>query len=494
MNTKPPLFVSILCVLGLSATFAQVDTTYLTLQDCIRLARESGPLGVMAHSAFENKASAYHSYSASLFPQLSLQGDVPGYYRSITPIVLPDGSTVFTPQSQTSASVNLSLTQKIPMTGGQLFLSSGLSRIDLLDWRSQYYLANPFSVTLQQPIWQINTMRWDQDAQVLRYRMASRELAESMEECAIDVTNKFFDLYLALMNSSNAMLNVTINDTLYRISKGRFEVGKIAENDLLQNELAYLKAQTELENANVGLDRSQQNLRVALGLGAGTYIVLIPPTTIGAASIDPAVALANARQNRSDVLDFDLQLLTAERSVEQARSDHSFNARMVASAGYNQRAPVVSEAYQHLLIQQQFSIGFIFPIFTWGAGGAAVDAALAEQKRTESSIVQQRHDFEQEVLYQAGRLNLLRKQVAVAAKADTIGQRRFEVAKDRYMIGKIDVPNLFLAQSEKDNARRANIQTLWDYWATYFRVRRLTLYDIESGESLVEREEKVDER
>jgi len=35
-----------------------------------------------------------------------------------------------------------------------------------------------------------------------------------------------------------------------------------------------------------------------------------------------------------------------------------------------------------------------------------------------------------------------------------------------------------------DNARRANVQTLWDYWSTFFRVRRLTLYDFETGEAL----------
>jgi len=59
------------------------------------------------------------------------------------------------------------------------------------------------------------------------------------------------------------------------------------------------------------------------------------------------------------------------------------------------------------------------------------------------------------------------------------------VAKERYVIGKIDVPILFIAQSEKDNARRADVQTLWDYWSTYFRVRRLTLYDFEAGTSLL---------
>jgi outer membrane protein TolC len=463
---------------------AQVQPAPLTLQECIRLARANGPLGVMAQSTFQSRRSSYLSFTATSYPQLSLQGDVPGYYRSINPIVLPDGSTIFSAQRQASSSLNLGLTQRIPLTGGQMTLLSGVNRIDLIDSRTQYYRSRPLTLTLNQPLFQINTMKWDQEVQDLNYGMASRALAEAMEDCALDVTNKFFDLYLAEMNSSNAAVNLAINDTLYRISRGRFNVGKIAENDLLQSELAYLNSQTQLENANVGLHRSEQNLKVALGLPPATPIVLQPPTEIPAARIDPEFALAQARGNRSDVLGFDLQLLTAERNVRQARSDNSFNATMTASIGYNQQAPVIPDAYRNLLDQEQFSVGFTIPLFRWGAGSSAVDAALADQRRADASVGQQRHDFEQEVLYQAAHLNLLRAQVAVAEKSDTIAQRRFDVAKDRYVIGKIDIPILFIAQSEKDNARRANVQTLWDYWSTFFRVRRLTLFDFETGAAL----------
>jgi outer membrane protein TolC len=485
MKNNVSLTLALLLTLNACTISAQVPLVALTLKECIRLARANGPLGVMAQSTFDSRQSSYRSFSATNYPQLSLQGDLPGYYRSINPIVLPDGSTIFTPQSQASSSLNLGLTQRIPFTGGQMSLVSGVNRIDLMDSKTQYYRSKPLMLTLNQPLFQINTMKWDQEAQEINYRMASRQLAEAMEDCAIDVTNKFFDLYLAEMNSSNAAVNLAINDTLYRISRGRFNVGKIAENDLLQSELAYLNAQTQLENANVGLSRSQQNLKIALGLAPSTSIVLLPPTEIPPVHVDPERALAEARRNRSEVLGFDLQLLTARRNVTQAQSDNSFNATMTASIGYNQRAPVLPDAYRNLLDQEQFSVGFTIPLFRWGAGSSAVDAALADQRRADASVGQQRYDFEQEVLYQAALLNLLREQVAVAAKSDTIAQRRFDVAKDRYVIGKIDIPILFIAQSEKDNARRANVQTLWDYWSTYFRVRRLTLYDLETGEALI---------
>jgi outer membrane protein len=490
MNHKSQLALAALFTLHVFTVSAQVQPKTLTLRECIRLARANGPLGVMAQSAFESRRSSYNSFTAMDYPQLSLQGDVPGYFRSINPIVLPDGSTIFTPQTQASSSLNLGLTQKIPFTGGRISLLSGVNRIDLMDSKTQYYRSKPLTLTLSQPLFQINTMRWDQEVQEINYRMAPRELAEAMEDCAIDVTNKFFDLYLAEMNASNASVNLAINDTLFRISRGRFNVGKIAENDLLQSELAYLSAQTQLENANVGLSRSEQNLKAALGLSPADSIALLPPVEIPPARVEPEFALAQARQNRSDVLGFDLQRLTAERNVTQAKSDNSFNATMTATIGYNQQAPILPDSYRNLLDQEQFSVGFTIPLFRWGAGGSAVDAALADQRRADASVGQQRHDFEQEVLYQAAHLNLLREQVAVAAKSDTIAQRRFDVAKDRYVIGKIDIPILFIAQSEKDNARRADVQTLWDYWSTYFRVRRLTLYDFETGEALIEGQNK----
>lgn len=484
MKNKNRLTIALLLILDAVTVRGQVQPVGLTLQECIRLARANGPLGVMAQSTFESQRSAYRSFAAANYPQLSLQGDMPGYYRSINPIVLPDGSTVFTPQRQASSSLSLGLTQRIPFTGGLMSLASGVNRIDLIDLKTQYYRSKPLMLTLNQPLFQINTMKWDQEAQEINYRMAPRELAEALEDCAIDVTNKFFDLYLAEMNSSNAAVNLAINDTLFRISRGRFNVGKIAENDLLQSELAYLSAQTQLENANVGLHRSEENLKAALGLAPSASIVLLPPVDIPDARIDPETALTQARKNRSDVLGFDLQILTAERKVRQARSDNSFNATMTGSIGYNQQAPLLTDSYRNLLDQEQFSVGFTIPLIRWGAGSSAVDAALADQKRADASVGQQRHDFEQEVLYQAAHVNLLREQVAVAAKSDTIAQRRFDVAKNRYVIGKIDIPILFIAQSEKDNARRANVQTLWDYWSAFFRVRRLTLYDFETGEPL----------
>lgn len=471
-------------ILPAASAMAQTDTLALTLDACVSTALRGGPAVTVARELFISQTESYNSFRSTLYPQLSLQGQAPGYVRSISSIVQPDGTTIFTPQSQASSTMNLSLSQQIPFTGGELQISSGLNRIDLFESNSVFYRSSPLSVTFRQPVFQLNTFKWNSEDQDLRKARADRQWIEAMEDISLDVTNKFFQAYLATMNVENARNNVEINDTLYQISGGRYNVGKIAENDLLQSELALLNARMEFDNATVAYENAQKALAFSLGIPKSTPLRLIPPESVPSLTLDPDRAVAEARLNRSDVIDMDLQKHTADRSVAQAELVNTFSATLTANAGLNQRADKIPDAYRHLLDQQQLSISFEIPIVQWGAGSSSIGAALAEQRRVEIANRVRANTLEDEVYAQVMSLKLLQYQVGISAKADTMAQRRFQVSKDRYLIGKIDVTNLFLAQNEKDSARRSRTQTLWNFWAGYYRLRRLTLYDFETNSRL----------
>lgn len=62
--------------------------------------------------------------------------------------------------------------------------------------------------------------------------------------------------------------------------------------------------------------------------------------------------------------------------------------------------------------------------------------------------------------------------------------KRFEVALNRYVIGRITIDNLYVAQTEKDQALGNFVQALRGYWQAYYRLRRLTLYDFAAGEEI----------
>jgi outer membrane protein TolC len=479
------LTIFIVCA-AFGTMYAQsTDTLVLTLNECIRMGQENGPLSDMARSAYGSKKSRYRAFTAGFLPQLSIVADAPQFIRTINSITQPDGSNTFLLQRQAQSSLSLSLSQRLPWTNTDISIYSGLNRLDNLETRSAFYRSTPLSLSIRQPLFSINTSAWNSDLEELTYQSSHREFVEAMEDAAIDITNKFFGYYLAVMNVNNAKLNLAINDTLFQMSKGRFNVGKIAENDLLQSELAYLNAQTQHESALIEYDRAENNLRFAIGVAGAVPITVLPDETPSYFTVNEARALEYAERYRSDVVNYRYLQLNAERNVRQVESNNSISMSIAANIGLNQKADALDAAYLNLLDQQQFSVQVQIPLYGFGTGRHAVEAARAELSRIETSVASQRFSFTQEVLYQVMRFRQLQAQVVLSGKADTVAQRRFDVARERFIIGKIDVPNLFLAQSEKDNAYRARIQTLSDYWVTYFRLRRLTLYDFAQEKPLV---------
>jgi outer membrane protein TolC len=74
-----------------------------------------------------------------------------------------------------------------------------------------------------------------------------------------------------------------------------------------------------------------------------------------------------------------------------------------------------------------------------------------------------------------------RRTVALLAKADTVGEKRFAVAYNRYVVGRITIDNLYIAQTEKDQALTNFVQALHAYWQAHYQLRRATLYDFATG-------------
>ena len=82
------------------------------------------------------------------------------------------------------------------------------------------------------------------------------------------------------------------------------------------------------------------------------------------------------------------------------------------------------------------------------------------------------------------RFNLQADQIRIAQKSDEVAARMFEVSKQRFLIGRIDVMELNNADTRKDQNRRAYIQSLQTFWSNYYSMRATTLYDIENDKPL----------
>jgi outer membrane protein TolC len=476
-----PLIAASLLLVALYPGGAQQP---LTLEQAIDMARAGGPAARAARAARDASRYRNQAFRSRLLPQLSLGSVLPtyNYNQSIIPVRQPDGSTLFRPQEQTNATLNLELSQKLPLTGGDLFISSALARLTVSGQQSlQQWSSAPVTIGLRQDVFRPNVAAWDRREQAAFAERNEGLYLETLEDVALRTTDLFFDVYAARVALDNAVTNAAVNDTLYRLNTGRLEVGKIGENDLLQSELALLRARTTLEGARLEYDRSRAALRLALTVPAGTPLDIVVTRSVSEFEVDTARAVAAAVSNRALVSDVEWQEVQARRRVTEANLATGIGATVQASYGLNATAPAASLAYRDLLEARQFSLAVQVPLMQWGAHREGVQAAEADRERVETETRATVEESAHEARFAALDLFQARRDVALRAKADTVAGKRFEVAYNRYVIGRIMIDNLYVAQSEKDQALTQFVQALRSYWRAYYRLRRLTLFDFEAG-------------
>lgn len=463
---------------------AQDITGTLSLPDAIDIARSQSPDALTAKHKFRASYWQYRSYRAAYLPSLQLDGTLPNFNRSIEQISLEQGEALLERQ-YIDYSVSASLRQRIGFTGGDIFVRSGLRRLDNFyndpDTSITQHLSTPINIGYSQPIFQFNNYKWERRIEPMRYEEAKKAYLEDMENVSITATNYFFNLLLAQISEKIALINLANYDTLYKIAQGRYNLGKIAENDLLQLELQFLRASSSVEDARLNVENRMFRLKSYLRIKDDLPLELLPPADIRPFTVPFAKAIEEARANRADALAFNRRELEAEREVNRAKMDGRFDAELFAVFGLTQSSVDLDEVYRNPVDQQQVQLGISLPILDWGVARGRIKIAESNQEIVRTAIEQELIDFDQEVFLLVARFNMQFDQVVIAAKSDTVAQKGYDITKARYLIGKISITDLNIAQREADQSKSNYINALWTYWSNYYELRRLTLFDFKTG-------------
>nr|WP_255478562.1 TolC family protein [Rufibacter sp. XAAS-G3-1] len=461
----------------------------MDLTEVIKMAREQSPSYQQALTQLENRTWQYQNYKSNYLPQLTLHATLPDYTKSINPIVQPNGSIEFRKQHISTSYTELALSQNIGLTGGVISINSNLKRIDdfLLPshLNGHSYSSTPAVITLNQPLFRHNSLKWDRKTEPLRFEEAKRNFWEEMERIAIRTSDLYFTQLQSQISFDIAQKNVANNDTLFKIAQTRFYNAKISVNELLQLELSLLNSRQSLEQAKLDIETSTIRLKSYLGITDDRPIRLATPDAIPQFEVDETFALKQAHENRSRMLGLKREEIEAERGLDWAEKDTGLNANLFLQYGLVQQSTDLTESYQDPSEQQRVSIGLSVPIMDWGRTKSRVGTARANLKYVKGNLEQQRASFDQDVYLQVKRFKMLREQMKLAQQANGLAERRFLGAKDRYLNGKIGFLDLNQASTERDSARRSYVSSLRNFWDSYYNIRLQTLYDFETNQPLI---------
>ena len=481
---KHALLLGLYCgvTLGVNAQKA----VRLTLQDAIELANDSSLSSLKYRNQFLASYWEYRSYKADRLPSLTLNLTPAQYYRNITQRY--DSNTdqdVFRAQKMFSASGSLSVQQNFDWLGGTFYLNSDLDYMrNFGETKSTQFSTVPLQLGYSQNLLGYNAFKWEKRIEPLKYEVAQKQFVYNMEVVSENVVTYFFELAMAQADYDLAEENVETSQRLYQIGLERHKIAAISKADLLTLELDVVNARNSLENARIDTKRAMFALATYLKLDKDAQITLDMPGLPMYMEIPLNRALDMARENNPDVLSQKQQVLEAEQNVDRTRQEARFNASFNASIGFNQVSDKLRQAYRHPLQQDLVSVSVSIPLVDWGVRKGKYNMAKNNLSVAQLTAEEERQSIEEEVVMTVNDFNVQRNLIASAEEALKLAEMAYEQTRERFVIGKADVNSLTLALNRQQSAQSNYISSLRNYWQSYYKIRRLTLFDFASGLSL----------
>ena len=455
------------------AVNAQTDTLTLTLADAIAMAQKESSDARSAYHTLLAAEWSYKFYRANYLPSLTLTAS-PSLNRVTNKITLPDGTSSFVEQNQLSTNATLGFTQNVPLAGGQFFLRSSLQRQDEFANNTAAYNSQPLIVGYQQTLFGYNSLKWERRVEPLRYEEAQKSHTENMELIAARTSTLFFALASAQTELYIAEQNYASADTMSRYARGRYNIGTITENEMLQLELNKFTAEAGLLNARNGLENAMQSLRSYLAMDKDITIKARSEARVPRCKADPTKAISLAHEHNPAPVSYELMRQESLSNLAAAKANSGLKADLYLQFGLSQTAEKLRDSYRSPQNQQYASIGISLPILDHGRGKGQIKIAESKANLVATQIEQAYREFDINIGTMVRQFNLQAHHVEIAEKRAQLAQQRYDVARRLYINGKSTILDFNAATTEKDAAQRGLLGTLQTFWSLYYGLRSMT--------------------
>ncbi|MDR0757979.1 MAG: TolC family protein [Tannerella sp.] len=471
--------LSILLFFPLFAGSVAAQPVTLSLEKTIAIAADSSLEAFRSQNMYLAGFWQFRTYRAGRLPSLELSLTPAQYYHDITRRYdSGEDIDVYRKQQYYYAYGMLSVEQNFDLLGGKFFLDTDMGYMRNFGANAYtQYTAVPIRFGYSQDLLGYNPFKWERKIEPLKYEKVKKEFLYNVEQISETATEYFFQLAMAQAEYDLAKDNVASTDTLYRTGEQRYRIASITRADLLTLKLDAVNARNTLQNADIALKRAMFGLASFLNFDKTAEIRLQLPGKPVEMTISVDDALARARENNPKFLNLRQQILEAEQTVDKTRRESLFNASFRASIGFNQAAERFSDVYLDPMRQDVVSISITIPLIDWGVRKGRYNIARNTLNVARISTRQEELALEEDLIMTVGDFNIRQRLIASADEALELAEMAFSETRQRFIIGKADINSLTLSLNRQQEARRNYISALKNYWLSYYKIRKLTLFD-----------------
>ncbi len=473
-------------VMTAAVATAQDRTVTLDMRQVISIANDSSLMAFRYKNLYLSSYWEFRNYKANRLPSLGLSIEPVNYSRNLTKRYdYVKNIDVYREQKSYSASTGLTLSQNFDPIGGTFFVETNTQYLrNFGDSTYNQFTTIPIRIGYRNELFGYNGFKWDRRIEPLKYERAKLEYLYNSESVAATAVSYFFALATAQTQYDMAVEQSAACDSLLVIGERRYKIGSIKKNDLLSLRLDAVNARNSITTAEIARKRASLNLASFLGMPTDTDIKILLPGSPSLPVVDVDKALEMMHQNSYMIKEKMQAVAESEKELDRTNKTTRFNASVNASVGFNQAADNFADSYRDPMRQDIASLSLSIPLVDWKQGRGQRNIAKNNLSIANIDAQQKIIELEQDVIITTAELSSRHQLLASAEQALILANDMYKETRSLFQMGNGTVADLTNAQQKLLNAQNSYIQSMQNYWACYYELRKLTLYDFELGFSL----------
>ncbi|WP_246222976.1 TolC family protein [Draconibacterium halophilum] len=477
--------LAIAIVLLASVTFAVQAQEALTLQRALSIAETGSPDLKLSLLNLERYQKNLEAQRAALKSRFSLQVDPVNYskQRRFDNRV----SEWYTNENFESRTL-FTVAQPILITDGTVSLTNEFgwsSNNSTSSFTESEVFFNNLYLNLNQPLFTYNTLKLELKELELNFENARISYAMQYLNLERNVTEFFYNVYMAQMNLNIAKDELANTQNSYDIIKNKVEAGLAAKEEEYQAELNLATAKSTLQNSEVSFENAKDQLKLYLGMDLFEDIMILADVSVNPVPVNLDKAIENGLESRMELRQREIDVETSQFDLIRTKAQNEFRGDMNLRFGITGDNKDLGNIYQNPTKSPSVGISFNIPIFDWGERKARIAAAEAAIESQELNLNEEKKQIVVDIRQVYRNILNQLNQIELAKQNQRNAELTYEINLERYENGDLTGMDLNLYQNQLSSQKVALSQALINYKIELLNLKIQSLYDFEKDEAII---------
>lgn len=477
------LLLFIFCQLLLTANGQQI----LTLDKALDIARSNSPDIRRSLLNLERSEQTLKAQNAALKSNFSLSVSPFSYDQTRS---FDNFNAKWFTSKTTQSSGTFMVSQPFLPTDGTISLvnrfgwqnKSSIQGLNSIDSKA---FTNYLSLSITQPIFTYN--RTKLQIKELELDLENAQLSYAMQKLNMEkqVTQFFYDVYLAQMNLSISQDEFNNTQKSYEITQNKVTAGIAAKEELYQAELNFATAKSTLQNAQVNLDNLKDQFKQYIGMDIMDEITVMTDVTMSPVVVDMKKAIDFGLSSRMELRQRAIDIENSQFDLIKTKSLNEFKGDISLSLGITGDNEKLKNIYDNPTNNPRVSVSFNIPLYDWGEKKARIKAQEAVIETQKLSETEQRKQITLDIRKVYRSLQNLVNQIDIAKQNEKNAQLTYEINLERYANGDLTSMDMNLFQTQLSQKKMSYAQSLIDYKIELLNLKIQSLFDFEKNEPII---------